>query len=104
MQAKQTKMIQPVILALKDAEKKDRWRVRRTCQAGLRVQKGGQKPLIDWEYSTGRESSLIRCAMMLAVLLFGVWLMYRIWHFWVSRRARCAAKKKWKRRHVRRRA
>lgn len=101
MQMIQRKKIQPVISALKEMEEKDKWRVRRTCCAGLRVQKDGKKPLIDWEYSMGRESSLLRCVLLLCMLMLGVLLMYRIWVYLVSRRARCAAKKKWKH-HARR--
>ena len=102
MQTKQTNMMQPVISALKEMEAKDRWRVRRTCSAGLRVQKDGQKPLIDWEYSMGREGSLLRCMLILCMLMMGIFLMYRMWHFFVCRRARCAAKRKWKHRARRR--
>ena len=76
MQTKQTNMMQPVISALKEMEAKDRWRVRRTCSAGLRVQKDGQKPLIDWEYSMGREGSLLRCVLILCMLMMGIFLMF----------------------------
>ena len=60
------------------------------------------KTLIDWEYSMGREGSLLRCVLILCMLMMGIFLMYRMWHFFVCRRARCAAKRKWKHRARRR--